>query len=106
MIPIGSSQMRVVQPGVHDGRRILDLAEGVLVGLRRYSAGEAFEELVSVASRCGLSVSAVAAALVALAAGDTDAAELNSAAALAVDLEWSQLLNPKAEAAAVKVASS
>jgi hypothetical protein len=95
MISIYSSQMRVAQPGVHDGRRILDLAEGVLIGLRRYPAGEAFEELISVASRHGLSVSVVAAALVALAAGDTDAAELNPAAALAVELEWSQLLSLK-----------
>jgi hypothetical protein len=80
-------------PGVLDGRRMLDLAEGVLMGLRRYSSSAAFEELVCVAGRYGLSVSVVAAALVGLAGGDTDAAELNSAAALAVDLEWSQLLN-------------
>jgi hypothetical protein len=81
-------------PGVLDGRRMLDLAEGVLMGLRRYSSSDAFEELVCVASRHGLSVSSVAAAVVSLAAGDTDAAELNPAAALAADLEWSQLLNP------------
>ena len=86
--------MRVAQPGVLDGRRILDLAEGVLMGLRRYSSSDAFEDLVRVASRHGLSVSVVAAALVALAAGDTDAAERNPAAALAADLEWSGLLNP------------
>jgi glycerol uptake facilitator-like aquaporin len=90
---MGSSQLRVAQPGVHDGRRILDLAEGVLMGLRRYSSSDAFEELVGVASRHGLSVSVVAAALVSLAAGETDAAELNPAAALALDLQWSQLLS-------------
>jgi hypothetical protein len=94
MIPIGQSQMRVAQSGAHDGRRILDLAEGVLIGRRRYPPGEAFQELVSVASRHGLSVSVVAAALVAFAASDTDAAELNPAAALAAELEWSQLLSP------------
>jgi hypothetical protein len=94
VISMGSSQLRVAQPGVLDGRRILDLAEGVLMGLRRYSSADAFEELVGVAGRHGLSVSVVAAALVSLAVGDTDTAELNPAAALAADLEWSRLLNP------------
>jgi hypothetical protein len=58
-----------------EGRRGLDLAEGILVGLRRYRPEAAFEELVDVALRHDLSVSAVASALVGLATGYIDGAE-------------------------------
>jgi hypothetical protein len=73
-------------------RRGLDLAEGILIGLRRYRTEAAFEELVDVASRHGLSVSAVASALVGLATGDVDAAGSTTAATLAAQLQWSDLL--------------
>ena len=76
-----------------EGRRILDLAEGVLIGLRRYPADAAFVEIVSVARSHGLSVSDVAATLVALATGDTDVAPTHPAA-MAVELAWSELLTP------------
>jgi hypothetical protein len=73
-------------------RRGLDLAEGILIGWRRYRTEAAFEELIDVASRHGLSVSAVASALVGLATGDTDTAKSAPAATLAAQLQWSDLL--------------
>jgi MFS superfamily sulfate permease-like transporter len=93
MVPLGSSQMQLSRHTAPEGRRILDLAEGVLIGLRRYPADAAFAEIVSVARSYGLSVSVVAATLVAVATGDTDGATTHPAA-VAVDLAWSQLLTP------------
>jgi hypothetical protein len=90
--PLDSVQMRVARSRPLEGRRTLDLAEGVLIGFRRYSTEAAFEELVSVAGRHGLSVSVVASALVALATGATVGTETPSAADVAVELEWSHLL--------------
>ncbi len=73
------------------GRRILDLAEGILIGSRRYSTEAAFEELAAMARRHGVSVWAVAEALVALATGDGDVAESQQGAALATQLDWKDL---------------
>jgi hypothetical protein len=53
-----------------EGRRVLDLAEGILIGLRRYSAEAAFDELVTVARRHEITMSAAASALVDLATGN------------------------------------
>jgi hypothetical protein len=94
--PLDSVQIRVARPRPHEGRRTLDLAEGVLIGFRRYPTQSAFEELVSVAGRYGLSVSAVASALVALATGERDRTEPPSSADLAIELEWSHLLRKEA----------
>ena len=63
-------------------RRGLDLAEGILIGWRRYRPAAAFEELVDVAVRHGLSVSA----------GDIDTTESTTAATLAAQLQWGDLL--------------
>jgi MFS superfamily sulfate permease-like transporter len=90
--PLDSVQIRAARPRPHEGRRTLDLAEGILIGLHRYPTQAAFEELVSVAGRHGLSVSVVASALVALATGETGRTETPSAADIAVELEWSHLL--------------
>jgi hypothetical protein len=73
-------------------RRGLDLAEGILIGWRRYRPASAFEELVDVASRHGLSVSALASALVVLATGDIDTAQSATPATLAARLHWNDLL--------------
>jgi hypothetical protein len=75
-----------------EGRRVLDLAEGILIGLRRYSIAAAFEELVAVAHRHDLTMSAAASALVALATGDTAAAESRPGEAAVAELEWGSLL--------------
>lgn len=93
MIRSGLSERPLGRDRTLEGsRRGLDLAEGVLIGLRRYRPEAAFEELVDVALRHGLSVSAVASALVGLATGDIDARKTTSAATLAAQLQWSDLL--------------
>lgn len=80
-------------PGhVPDGRRVLDLAEGILVGLHRYSAEAAFCDLVAVAHRHDITVSAAASALVALASGDADAACLHPVEVAIAQVEWGGLL--------------
>jgi hypothetical protein len=84
--PLGRDRM------LEGSRRGLDLAEGILIGWRRYRAEAAFEELVDVASRHGLSVSAVALALVGLATGDIDAGGSTTAATKAAQLQWGDLL--------------
>jgi MFS superfamily sulfate permease-like transporter len=93
VVPPNSRQIHRSPHTVPEGRRILDLAEGVLIGLRRYPAEAAFREIVSVATSYGLSVSVVAAALVAQATGESDCAATQPAA-VAVELAWSQLLSP------------
>jgi hypothetical protein len=83
---------RVADPWAdeHSGTRSLDLALGILVGLRRCSAGDAFAELVQVSTTRGVSPFALGRALVAAASGgpvvDSDAA------AVAAD-EWGGLLD-------------
>ncbi|MDF3313037.1 ANTAR domain-containing protein [Rhodococcus sp. T2V] len=52
-----------------DGRETLSVAEGILIGLRRCSQTEAFDELLRVARHHHLSVLTVAHALVDLAIG-------------------------------------
>src|SRR5689334_21672272 len=74
-----------------DGRRALDLAEGILVAVPRCEPDTAFGELVDVAKGNGLSLFAVASALVAL-ASCTTAATFNAEAALVADRHWGELL--------------
>lgn len=50
-------------------RRDLDVAVGILVGLRGCSPSEAFDELVNVAHRTGLGIFDVSSSLAAVAAG-------------------------------------
>jgi len=54
-------------------RRTVDVAVGILIGLRGYSDREAFDELVGVVNRSGLGIFSVAASLVAVAAGSSSA---------------------------------
>jgi hypothetical protein len=77
---------------VLEGRRVLDLAEGVLVGLRRYSTEAAFGELVDVAHRHDVTVSAVASALVALATGDIDASDMHPVEMAIAQHHWGDVL--------------
>ena len=77
-------------------RRGLDLAEGILIGWRRYQPTAAFEELVDVALQHGLSVSAVASALVGLATGDIGTTAPTTTAGLAAQRQWSDLLITRA----------
>ena len=52
-------------------RRVIDLAVGVLVGLRGCSPEEAFAELVEVVRETGVGIGTIATELVALAGGAT-----------------------------------
>ncbi len=77
--------------GTGSRTRALDTAEGVLIGIRRIPAADAFDELVGAARRHGVSVFALAEALVALAGG----AESPDAAAVdAARTEWGALFRP------------
>ncbi|BBY15187.1 ANTAR domain-containing protein [Mycolicibacterium litorale] len=54
-------------------RRVIDIAIGILVGLRGCTERQAFDELVAVVKETGLGLSRVATGLVALAAGSSSA---------------------------------
>jgi hypothetical protein len=62
-----------IQQSDNTSRKVIDLAVGVLVGLRGCRPEEAFAELVDVVHRTGVGLGAVATQLVALASGaDSD----------------------------------
>src|SRR5689334_11141617 len=71
--------------------RMLHLAEGVLVGLRRCPPADAFAELVNTARTAGLSPYAVANALVAMTSGQFRD-DADDPAILAVRRAWGSLL--------------
>ncbi|BCI54112.1 hypothetical protein NIIDNTM18_33900 [Mycolicibacterium litorale] len=54
-------------------RRVIDIAIGILVGLRGCTERQAFDELVAVVKQTGLGLGRVATGLVALAAGSASA---------------------------------
>lgn len=56
-------------------RRVIDVAIGILVGLRGCTERQAFDELVTVVKQTGLGIGRVAGGLVALAAGSSSSAE-------------------------------
>ncbi len=88
---LGSGQRRAPE-----GRRVLDLAEGILIGLRRYSAEAAFGELVAVAHRHDITVSAAASALVELATGGNDPADFHRVVVAIAQHEWGSMLLARA----------
>ncbi len=53
-------------------RRVIDIAVGVLVGLRGYSEREAFDELAEAVRSTGVGIGSLAAALIALVGGRSD----------------------------------
>ena len=57
----------------HTSRRTIDVAIGILVGLRGCSQREAFEELVRVVNQTGVGIGSVANGLAALASGASSA---------------------------------
>jgi hypothetical protein len=75
------------------GRRVLDTAEGVLVGLRGCDTRAAFRELVNAAQTHDIPVFSMAAALVELATGSDDSADISPRAHAAALREWSRLLD-------------
>jgi hypothetical protein len=75
------------------GRRALDLAQGILIGLRRCTTEAAFDELVTVAHRHGVSVSAVASALMMLATRTAAEADSDRDALVVARLAWGDLVD-------------
>ncbi|MCW2627028.1 ANTAR domain-containing protein [Mycobacterium sp.] len=67
-------------------RRVIDVAVGILVGLRGCSDRQAFEELVRVVNQTGIGIGSLAAGLVALASGASSAGHAEAFAA------WGELL--------------
>jgi hypothetical protein len=57
----------------HTSRQVIDVAIGVLIGLRGCSQREAFDELVRVVNSSGVGIGSAAARLVALASGSSSA---------------------------------
>lgn len=78
------------------GRRILDKAQGILIGLRRCSSEAAFTELLDAAQRHQIPVFTLAWALVDLAVGAGKPAERFRSAQSAARREWGQLLRAPA----------
>jgi hypothetical protein len=70
------------------GKRILDTARGILIGLRRCPSEAAFDELLDAAQRHGVPVFPMAWALVHLATGGEKAAHAFSGAQSAAHHEW------------------
>ncbi len=77
----------------HDvqGRRILDTARGILIGLRRCGSEAAFHELHGAAQRHRIPVFNMAWALVHLAAGQRESLESFRASQSAACDEWGRL---------------
>jgi hypothetical protein len=76
-----------------EARRILDTAEGILIGLRRCSTATAFDELLSAAQRYGIPVFTLAWALVELANGETKPRQGSHTAQSAARREWGHLFS-------------
>lgn len=62
-------------------RKVIDLATGILVGLRCCSPREAFDELVGVMNETGVGIGSLASGLVALACGGSSAGHTEAFAA-------------------------
>ncbi len=75
---------------VHGGR-ILDTAKGILIGLRRCTSEQAFQELIDAAQRHRIPVFAMAWALVHLANGGETSAHTSADADSAARYEWGPL---------------
>jgi hypothetical protein len=74
-------------------RRSLDLAQGILIGLRRCTTEAAFDELVTVAHKHSVSVSAVASALVTMATETADETDSDRDALAVAHVAWGDLID-------------
>jgi hypothetical protein len=59
--------------GAEPSRRVIDVATGILVALRGCTDKEAFDELVRVVNQTGIGIGRLAAGLVAVASGSSNA---------------------------------
>jgi AmiR/NasT family two-component response regulator len=81
-----------LNPRRQDGRRALDTAVGILVGLRRCSTHTAFQELITASDRHGVPVFSMASALVTVASrGAANTGPAGTAAQLAAEREWGEI---------------
>ena len=78
---------------VLSGRRVLDTAEGILIGLRRYQPDAALSELIDVSRRNAVPVFALASALIELAGGAERPADTAPPAWSSAQREWGRLLS-------------
>jgi hypothetical protein len=78
------------------GRRILDKAQGILIGLRRCTTAAAFDELLCASQRHGVPVFTLAWALVDLANGEVRLRQSFHTAQSAARREWGPLLSVSA----------
>ncbi|MEW5809698.1 MAG: ANTAR domain-containing protein [Actinomycetota bacterium] len=78
---------------VPQGRRVLDTAEGILIGLRRCDTDSAFHELVRTAHAHFVPVFTMASALVELATGTAAFSRLPARAHAAAWDAWGSLLD-------------
>jgi hypothetical protein len=69
IVPMSYSRTRAEDTS----RRVIDVAVGILVGLRGCSQHEAFDELVRVVNQTGVGIGRLASGLVALASGASSA---------------------------------
>ncbi|ANI40812.1 hisitidine kinase [Mycolicibacterium vaccae 95051] len=67
---IGAMGSRVAED---TSRQVIDVAVGILIGLRGYTRKDAFDELVRVVHQTGIGLGAVASGLVAVASGTASA---------------------------------
>lgn len=78
-----------IQQSDNTSRKVIDLAVGVLVGLRGCRPEEAFAELVDVVHRTGVGPGAVATQLVALASGSDSGVPAHDSSA------WAELIGQR-----------
>jgi hypothetical protein len=88
--------MHMSYRSVDTSRRVIDLATGILVGLRGCSEREAFAELVAVVQRTGIGIGSIARALVAIAGSPADSVPFEAEAFDA----WADLLAARTVAVA------
>jgi len=62
-------------------RRVIDIATGILIGLKGCTAQEAFDELVTVVKETGIGIGTISSGLVALADGSASSAHAEAFAA-------------------------
>ncbi|MGE2731655.1 ANTAR domain-containing protein [Mycolicibacterium vaccae] len=76
----------------HSSRQLIDVAVGILVGLRGCSRRAAFDELVAVVHQTGAGLGTVASGLVAVASGSASAEDVDAYSI------WGELIQRRAAA--------
>lgn len=83
-----------------EGRRVIDLAQGILIGQRRCTPHTAFAELLAVSRRHDITLTAAAEALVDLAIDVDSISRPTSMEAVIAEYEWGGLFGSAARAEA------